>query len=207
MELTFDEAAHRYTVDGRQVPSVTELVAPLGDLAETEDLFFEQALELAAERGTALHAYLAHRLTGGTPEDFELPDSYEGYREAVELFLSEHTIHPQLIETPLGCSYFAGTPDLVADFDGVPTILDWKFVATMAKSRVGGQLNGYLYLCDENDIHPEALAAVQFLPDGTYRLYPTEADETAFLHCLQIYRIKQMKHPRGRIGGGQAWQQ
>ena len=29
-EVTIDEAKHAYTVDGKSVPSVTQLVAPLG---------------------------------------------------------------------------------------------------------------------------------------------------------------------------------
>ena len=75
-EVTFDDAKHAYTVDGKAVPSVTQLVAPLGaDYDEPEDDMLALTVDAAADRGTTMHAYLAHRLTGGTPEDFELPDA------------------------------------------------------------------------------------------------------------------------------------
>lgn len=202
LDVTFDPAAHTYTVDGKPVPSVTQLVAPLGaDYDDPEDDYLELAVEAAADRGTAMHAYLAHRLTGGAPEDFELPDAYAPYAEAVELFLSEHRIEPFVIEQPMGAPSYAGTPDLVADFDGTLAILDYKFVSSVAKSRVSAQLGGYSLLCGENMLYPDALYAVQFLPDGAYRLYPVDVGQAlaAFHVCKTLYEIKTKKHPRGRI--------
>lgn len=198
MNIVFDEAAHRYTVDGVELPSVTQIVAPLGnDLDEALEL----TVEAAADRGTTMHAYLAHRLTGGEPDTFELPDVYKGYADAVELFLEEHTIVPLLAETPLAGDDYAGTPDLVAEYDGTLAVLDYKFMSAVEKSRVGAQLNGYAALCESNGIFPETLYAVQFLPDGDYRVYPVAVDPEAFGLCLQLYRYKKKKHPHGRIGG------
>lgn len=201
-DVTFDESRHAYTVDGAPVPSVTQLVAPLGaDYDEPEDDALALSVEAAADRGTTMHAYLAHRLGGGAPEEFELPDAYAPYADAVELFLSEHRIEPYLVEQPLGAADFAGTPDLVADFDGVLSILDYKFVSQIAKSKVGAQLGGYFTLCNENALCPDALRAVQFLPDGTYRLYPADIGQSlaSFHVCKTLYEIKTKKHPRGAI--------
>ena len=169
-DVTFDDAKHAYTVDGKAVPSVTQLVAPLGaDYNETEaDDMLALTVEAAADRGTTMHAYLAHRLTGGAPEDFELPDAYTSYADSVELFLAEHRIDPYLIEQPLGTEGFAGTPDLVADFDGTLAILDYKFV-----SQIDGTYR--LYPADVG----QALAS--------------------FHVCKTLYDIKTKKHPRGRI--------
>ena len=200
MTIEFDEATHRYTVDGQAVPSVTQLVAPLGpDLTEDDDL--ELTMEAAADRGVTLHAYLAHRLQGGEAEDFELPGAYQPYAAAVELFLAEHQITPLLIETALPGPGFAGTPDLVCEFDGGIAILDYKFVSQVAKSKVGAQLGGYRALCEHNGVYVDALYAVQFLPDGTYRLYPADPTqaEVGFTVCRTLYEIKTKKHPRGRI--------
>lgn len=212
MTIEFDEAKHQYRVDGVPVPSVTQLVAPLGgvsgesaflgeDYDEPDDDRMELTLEAAADRGTTMHAYIAHRLNGGAPEDFELPDAYEPYACAVELFLMEHQITPLLIETALPGVGFAGTPDLVCEFDGDLSILDYKFVAQIAKSKVGAQLAGYRALCDQNGIETDKLFAVQFLPDGTYRLYPVDETQSAvaFTVCQTLYDIKTKKHPRGRI--------
>lgn len=201
MSLDFDPQNHQYRLDGVSVPSVTQIVAPLGEDFDEPESDLELTVEAAADRGVTMHAYLAHRLMGGEPEDFELPGQYQPYAEAVEFFLSEHSIVPLLIETALPGPGYAGTPDLVAQFDGPIAILDYKFVSTVAKSRVGAQLGGYLGLCEHNGVFPEALYAVQFLPGGTYRLYPADegAAKAAFTVCQALHEIKTKKHPRGRI--------
>lgn len=201
MNLQFDPAAHQYTVDGTPVPSVTQLVSPLGTDMDEPDPLLEGAMDAAADRGITMHDYLAFRLGGGDREDYELPDAYAVYADGVDLFLSEHDIEPLLIEKPLAGDGFAGTPDLVAVFDGVTTILDYKFVSQVSKSKVAAQLAGYLRLCDANGIYTEELTAVQFLP-GDYRLYPvcTAWADKAFATCLTLYTYKHTKHPRGCIG-------
>lgn len=200
--LTFEEERHQYYIDGLPVPSVTELVSPLGqECGGGEEDALELAMDAAAERGVTMHAYLAHRLQGGEREGFELPEAYESYASAAELFLAEHTIDPMLIETALPGPGFAGTPDLVCEFDGVLAIVDYKFVSQVAKSRVGAQLGGYQALCGENGIFPQGLFAVQFLPEGTYRLYPVDLTQAgiAFNVCRSLYELRTKKHPRGRI--------
>lgn len=201
--LFFDEG-HKYTLDGEELPSVTQLVAPLGkDMDDPDEMddFMEGVLDTASDRGVTMHAFLAHRLSGGTPEEFEMPDSYMGYVDSVERFLSEHSIAPLLIETPLSTNSYAGTPDLVCEFDGETAIIDYKFVSQMAKSKVGAQLAGYRELCEYNGIYTERLYAVQFLNGGDYRLYPVAqaASEEAFNLCKELHRIKTKKHQRGVI--------
>lgn len=201
MKIEFNEDRHQYLVDGKQVPSVTQLVAPLGADMDEPDELLEGTLDAAADRGVTMHAYIAHRLSGEPAETFELPDIYDIYAQGVEQLLSEHTIVPLIVETPLPGNGFAGTPDLVCEFDGVTAVLDWKFVSAIAKSKVGAQLAGYLELCVTNDVFPESLYAVQFTRDGSYRLYPVDPEPSAlaFTVCKHIHAIKTRKHPRGRI--------
>ena len=208
-ELLFDPETHTYTLDGKEIPSVTQLVEIYSTAKVEEDSDLELTFESAAERGTLLHGYLEHRLTGGEIEDYEIPVAYSGYVEAIELFLSEHELEPMLIETPM-CSasmrnilneimFFAGTPDYVGGFDGNLAILDWKFVSQIQKAKVGAQLCGYNGLCEDNGIYPEKLYCVQFLPTGEYRLYPVEKSRDTFGLCLIVNQEKNMKHPRGGI--------
>lgn len=201
MTVTFDETTHRYTVDGEIVPSVTQLVAPLGDDYDEPDELLESAVDIAADRGVTMHAYIAHRLAGLPAEDFELPGIYEIYAQGVEQLLAEHVIVPLIVETPMPGVGFAGTPDLVCEFDGTTAVLDWKFVSQIAKSKVGAQLAGYQELCVHNAVFPEALYAVQFTREGSYRLYPVEPEPNslAFTVCKHLHAIKTRKHPRGRI--------
>lgn len=201
--LTFEQDTHTYRVDGEAVPSVTQLTSIFGPppMEEGDDL--ELTYEAAADRGTTLHAYLQHRFQGGAPEEFELPGSYGRYAGAVELFLAEHRLDPMLVETPLWGEArgvrFAGTPDFVGLFDGRLSILDWKFVSQLQKTKVGAQLSGYWELCGANGVFPEALYCVQFLPEGTYRLYPAGMEADDLFLCLDVYRAAHKKHPRGAI--------
>jgi len=198
----YDETQHKYFIDNVEVPSVTQLVAPLGKDYDEPDDYFETVLDIAAERGITMHAYIEHRLNGGSREEFELPDMYDIYAEAVESFLTEHEITPLLIETHLYGTDYAGTPDLVCEFDGAMAILDYKFVSTVAKSKVGGQLVGYRKLCELNGIYVDELYAVHFKSNGTYALLKVNEEpiEPMFETCLQIYKHKNYKHKRGAIG-------
>lgn len=203
-ELTFDPETHTYRVFGQEVPSVTELTGIYGGPLPEEGDPLELTLEAAADRGTLMHAFLEHRLCD-YPEPFELPDSLQPYADAVDLFLSEHKLDPLLIEVPLhGIENgvpFAGTPDYIGEFDGIPAVLDWKFVSQLQKAKVSAQLGGYLQLCMNNEIFPDGLYCVQFLPSGTYRLYPaTVADAVhRFTLSINVHQEKTMKHPKGEI--------
>lgn len=201
-EFLFYPETHTYTLDGKEIPSVTQLVEIYSTAKVEEDSDLELTFESAAERGTLLHGYLEHRLTGGEVEDYEIPSSYGGYVDAIELFLSEHELEPMLIETQMYSTpdfAFAGTPDYVGEFDDNLAIVDWKFVSQVQKTKVGAQLNGYKILCENNEIYPEKLYCVQFLYSGEYRLYSVGDDGETFGLCCNVYLAKNMKHPRGGI--------
>lgn len=200
-ELFFDPEDHSYWLDGDKLPSVTQLTDIYSTYSEAPDL--ELTMEAAAERGSVLHGYIEHRLKGGSREDYELPDVYAAYADGVDLFLAEHELEPMLVESPLWGKAegvrFAGTPDYVGQLDGVLSILDWKFVSQIQKTKVGAQLNGYSSLCLYNDIFPDFLYCVQFLPDGTYRLYPAGTLADSFYLCLSVHKERNKRHPRGGI--------
>ena len=202
-DLTFDPEGHVYRLDGRRVPSVTQLTRIFSADPVQKGGPAELATQAAAERGVILHGYIEHRLRGGDRESCELPGGYWRYADGVDLFLAEHTLEPMLVEAPLHGEaegvQFAGTPDCVGLFDGVLSVLDWNFSSQVQKTRVGAQLNVYLSLCLCNDIFPGALYCVQFLPDGTYRLYPAGTLADSFYLCLSVYREIHKRHPRGGI--------
>ena len=55
-ELLFDEAAHRYTVNGQIIPSVTQIISAVG-LYEF-DFVNAETLAVAAERGRFVHSMI-----------------------------------------------------------------------------------------------------------------------------------------------------
>lgn len=202
MGLVFNEDNHTYELDGRLLPSVTQIVAPLGEDYDEPNDYLETVFDLAADRGSALHAYIEWKLHGGTRDEFEMPSIYDGYADAVDLFFSDHELDPYLIETPLTDGESAGTVDYLGEFDGKTALLDWKFVSVLAKSKVGAQLGGYNRFCECTGIFPDVLAAVQFLSNGKYRIYIADPvfGEEAFKLCMELWRTKYIKHPRGKIG-------
>lgn len=197
-EICFDSEKHEYTVDGVVVPCVSDIIAVYGnDVDEGDDL--ELLMDAAAERGTVCHYLLSSYLQG--ERDVEYPSAYESYVEGIRLFLSEHDIEPLSIETPVYSKRhgYAGTPDLLCMFDGVLTLLDYKFVAQIAKTKVKAQLNAYCKAYEENGVYPDALAAVQFLKDGTYRIYPVAYGDEEIEVALKLWALKRKKHKRGEI--------
>lgn len=203
IDIQFIPETHTYLLDGKEVPSVTQLVEIYSTAAVEPDSDLELTFEAAAERGTIMHNYIEHRLAGGHADEFEIPEVYSGYIDAIELFFSEHELTPMLIETPLAADAdtpFAGTPDYVGEFDGVLSILDWKFVSQIQKTKIGAQLHGYDKLCIHNGIFVDRLFCVQFLAGGQYRLYPVCDDNVdSFELCLKVHKLKNQKHPRGGI--------
>ena len=66
MKITFDEAAHRYTVDGVEVPSVTEVCRFLSVDQKSDRPWLAK---VAADRGTRVHAACAAIDYGLEPEE------------------------------------------------------------------------------------------------------------------------------------------
>ncbi len=199
MQVTLDSATHTYTLDdGTKLPSVSEIISPLCPAFDAIPEM-ELVIDAAAERGTVLHKVFELLLSGET--DVDCPDSYAGYIAAIRLFLAEHTIVPLAVEQPMYSLAMgvAGTPDLLCEMDDVLTLIDYKFVAQMAKTRVKAQLNAYRLMYEEQGVMPDKLLAVQFLPNGLYRLYPVAQDTTEWELCLALHRLKSKKHPKGAI--------
>ena len=112
--LSFDPAAHVYRLDGKQVPSVTQLTSIFGPDSIQEGDSLELTMEAAAERGTVLHGYIEHRLNGGTREEYELPDGYAAYADGVDLFLAEHELDPMFRSTACKSPAHAAMPAIFA---------------------------------------------------------------------------------------------
>lgn len=197
-QIEFDAERHEYTVNGELVPCVSDIIAVYGnDMEEGDDL--ELLMDAAAERGTTCHYILASYLQGNW--DVEYPDSYEPYVDAIRLFLAEHHIEPLSIETPVYCEKYgyAGTPDLLCMFDDMLTVVDYKFVSQIAKTKVKAQLNAYCIAYEEQGIYPDLMKAVQFLKDGTYRIYPVAYGDEELEAAVAVWKFKSKKHKRGEI--------
>lgn len=195
--LNFYDKGHIYELDGKIIPSVSEILRFLS--REIYDGINNFILDQAAERGAVVH--LAAQRMDETGE-CDIEPSYAGYIEAYARFLREHDVLWELIEKPLADARkgFAGTIDRRGWIDGEYCTADLKTNSVVKKTLVKAQLNGYELLCCANKLRgSQRLYCLQLMADGKYRLYSVKHDPTEFLSCLALHNALKKKHGRMKI--------
>lgn len=122
--IEFDEKKHQYKVDGKIVPSVTEILEHITAVGYGK--VNPAILEEAKERGTAVHE-LTEAIDLGFPPEYIDP-AVEGYAVAYLKFLEDYDVEWDYIEhrfyePKMG---FCGTIDRVGKIDGKDCVLDIK---------------------------------------------------------------------------------
>lgn len=194
-ELRFDEAEHRYYLDGRRLPSVTQVLEDVGIIDYSK--IPHETRETALERGRVVH--LLTELDDLDELDESTVDpQLAGYLEAWRRFRCETGFTPELIEhRQANAQYgFAGTLDRTGRFRGatVVDIADLKTGTAPAWTR--WQMAAYAsffptprtYRRYAVELHNDGTYAVPFVFEGR----DWSADFNGFLSCLNVFR---MKHP------------
>jgi hypothetical protein len=200
--LTFDEAAHVYYWNGKPVPNVTRIIAPLTDYSHIP----ADALERARQQGQHVHK-MADLYWKGDLDEATLPEWMHGHLKARVRFHDEsgfilYASEKRLYHRTLG---YAGTCDMAGEFlklkTAKPAVVDIKR-SFYAGPAIGLQTDGYLDAWN-SDLgagptgYPKLVEryALQLNANGTYRLQPyrDREDHVAFLACLQQLRWKE-KH-------------
>ena len=196
--LLFYDDSHKYTVDGEEVPSVSELTRFL-----TRELYTDAPqyfLDQAAKRGTNVHKATEAIDKFGT---VEIEDEYAGFVKAYVSFLKDHNVSWEKIEWPV-CRKddempYAGTIDRVGTLDGKTVILDIKTTANISglhKLCYTAQLNLY-NLAVEKEKLVDGLWVLQLKKDGTYKLIQLEENKELAQACLTMhYAIQKTKRKR-----------
>ena len=174
-ELTFDKENHSYFLDGRIIPSVTQILTQSGIL---DKRFFKPG---AAERGTRVHS-LCEQIANGEP-----PEEENGYTEAFKSFLKDARIEPVATEhIGYSSSGFAGTIDLIASFRGETAIFDVK--TGVYQEWWPLQLAGYALLLENENIRRFSL---EIKDTGKYKLTEyknNNEDIGGFLNAFDVYK-------------------
>ncbi|GIU74786.1 MAG: hypothetical protein KatS3mg004_1873 [Bryobacteraceae bacterium] len=196
-EIQFDAAAHSYTIDGRQVPSVTQVLEAVGLINYSHIPWGTR--QMALDRGRAVHEAIALDLEGDLDDESADEAGILGYVEAarsaraalgilVPIAHEERVYHRQLD--------YAGTLDLRVD----GLILDWK--TNQAEYWVRFQLAAYAAALSSmclrsGQTHWSAgivrRICVELHEDGTYRLMEIPAvdwkdDFQTFVAALRVWR-------------------
>ena len=163
--LDFDAHSHTYTVEGRVIPSVTQILkaAKIIDYSGIP----QDVLQAASRRGRAVHSAIEYLLEGSLDRT-TIDPRIAGYLGAAERFLAEAKVeahaferrdyHPEL--------WYAGTFDILGTVQGDLTIADWKTGIQLEGHR--DQLAGYAGLHDKPRLYRRM--TIYLRDDGTYRV-------------------------------------
>lgn len=182
--LTFDEGTHTYRWNGRTVPGVTSVLAPISGY----DKVPRNVLELASQRGKAVH--MACQLDDeGALDEAELDPVLVPYLAAWRAFSADHGVAWTSIEKAgyhptLG---YAGTPDRVGKVVGRSSVVDIKTTYELMPP-VGPQLAAYAHLTDANLGQGLQRLGVQLRADGSYHVqkYTDPMDWPLFASLLTL---------------------
>lgn len=182
--LIFYDETHRYTVDGEEVPSVSEITRFLSRELYTE--VNQAILDMAANRGTAVHKASEALDKYGKAE---VDDEHLPYMKAYLSFLREKKPEWEKIEWAVNNgTLYAGTIDRYGTLDGKKVIVDLKTTANIDKGhRVLYTAAQNLYRMAIEQDHPvEAIYILQLKKDGTWRLYEVEKQNELAEACITL---------------------
>lgn len=189
--LTFNAERHEYRLNGVIVPSVTQITDQFVDFSFVNP----EALELARQRGTAVHIACElddyNELDESTVDPRIVPylDAYRKFRYEGG-FTPEHT-EMRVYSERYG---FAGTLDRRGPMNGgKATLLDIKTGATASPSWAL-QTAGYALAYDEMyGATTKGRCVLQLKPNGKYNLihYKGRNDTKVFLAALAVFNWKK----------------
>ena len=186
-QLLFFDEGHKYTLDGEELPSVSQLTRFIsreiyGDVGQFN-------LDRAAERGTAVHKATELLDKYGTAE---IDEDISLYLKAYIAFRKEHKCEWQKIEyaTHHPDNLYAGTLDRVGTVDGNLAILDIKTSSTIQKPLYTAQLNLYREMLPDPI---EQLIILHLRKDGTYKLIDIPIDDTLADACITMHEALKKK--------------
>ena len=192
--LEFDEQKHKYSVNGKVIPSVSEIIGPI---TYSNFRVQQNVVDQAAHRGTMAHSLTALYDLGVLEDESSLSPDEAFYLKAWRDFCHDYKPDWQYIELPLACRTFAGTVDRIGIIDGQLAIVDIKTTSSMDrvhKVALACQLAGYWDLCQLNEMDAKYWNSkgVQLKKDGSYVVYDTMSicekygfDSVEWFHKLQ----------------------
>lgn len=186
--LAFDEALHEYRLDGRRLPSVTQVLAPLVDFSMVR----KDVLERAQALGTAVHRMTELHDNDDLDEE-SLSEELRPYLAGWKKFRAECQFEPVTVEHRMSHPVYryAGTSDRTGVIKGRLAVLDIKKMMVLGP-HIGPQLAAYEKLHQSEGLNVLDRFALGLRPDGSYRLQPftDPLDWQCFLAHLTIRNWK-----------------
>lgn len=145
--LEYIESTHTYLFNGVIIPSVTQIMK--GSSEAYYHGISEAQLMIAADRGTRVHqAIYEFETEGKMTTDTEVKPYLAEYIIAKK----RYKFKPIWQEFKLTNGLYAGTLDMLAEYEGQQVVIDLKATSKFNKSLAEIQLAGYEELCKYNGI-------------------------------------------------------
>lgn len=177
--VLFDPSDHSYFSEGEILPSVTRI---LMDEGFVNDRWFT---EESRNRGSDIHLAIKHHYVGGC----SIPPGIAGYFKGFLKFKVECNWKPEIIEEPMACDLYAGTPDQLGMMNSFRAILDIKSGAPSLVTAL--QTQGY------KGLHPDYCNARRFAlhltAKGKYKLieYTDRRDKYIWGSAVALWHYKR----------------
>lgn len=188
-QLLFFDQGHKYTLDGVELPSVSELCRFLS--REVYGTVAQYTLDQAAERGTKVHkACEALDVYGKV----EVSEDFLPYVNAYLQFRREHDVQWNMVECSIAhqSERYAGTVDRYGALDGVKVLVDLKTTYTVHKRLAIAQLNLYRWMI-EAEGHPVEKQYILHLKKDGYKLVEIEKNDDVPRALLTLHRLMEKK--------------
>ena len=209
--LIFFDKEHQYTLNGEQVPSVSEISRFAS--REVYGDINQYTLDNASSRGSAVHK--ATEVLDKYNE-VECDPNIEPYIRAYIQFRKDYNIKEYMaIEKALASESmrFAGTIDRIfvitkefadtfkaqtktdiSKLVGKLAIIDIKSSSVVQKVLAPIQLNGYEKLATENKLGDVALLLILHLTkESKYKVHNFDIDDTLFMSCYNLHKALEKK--------------
>ncbi len=190
MKIDFDPAAHAYRLDGRPVPSVTQVLGLLEDWSAVRP----DVLEAAARFGTHVHEAV-HLDCRGELDEAALDPAIAPYLAGWRAFLSESgaTVIASEVRVAHQTLQYAGTADVIVEWRNVLCLMDIKSGQVPRTWRA--QTAAYARAWDNQRRGDRPISSarycVQLRDDGSYKTHKSSdpSDWTLFLSALNVWKF------------------
>lgn len=194
-DFIFVPETHAYLLDGKQVPSVTQVLNTVGMVCYEH--IPKEVLDHKAQIGTAAHA-ACHYLDEGDLDASTLDAEVEPYVAAWQRFRRETDFMPELIEhrgvAKVDGMQYGYTLDRAGVLRGRACLIEIKCTAGVEMSW-GPQLAAYEMALREQDHKTRQRVVVHLRPNRTYQLIPYSSvmDYQVFKWALGIVHWERSK--------------
>lgn len=149
MKIQFNEENHQYTVDGKIVPCVSNIMKCVSCLYYTDDIPSE-IIELARLKGEAVHKAIESLLLF---DEYDLDENYQSYMNNFLKWFNDYNPEIIKVEYQMSNGEYAGTCDLVCKINNEYIGVDYKLTSKIHTELVAVQEAGYDELLKYNKIN------------------------------------------------------